>query len=85
MRRSSTRNEPFYGLHATGVHIDSDTSAEHPATVTLQHLENLEPTGAVSTIRARYVVGCEGARSATREAIGHELKGDAANQSWGQP
>lgn len=83
MRRSSTRNEPFYGLHATDVHIDSDTSAEHPVTVTLQHLENLEPTGEVSTIHARYVVGCEGARSATREAIGRELKGDAANQSWG--
>ncbi|RCW41055.1 phenol 2-monooxygenase [Halopolyspora algeriensis] len=83
MRRSATRAEPFYGLHATDVQVEDDTTAEHPVTVTLQHLENFEPTGESSTIRARYVVGCEGARSATREAIGRTLEGDEANQSWG--
>ena len=52
-------------------------------TVTLQHTKELEDTGATSTIRAKYVVGCDGARSATRTAIGRELAGDATNQSWG--
>ncbi len=83
MQRSATRAEPFYGLHGTDVQVDTDTTAEHPVEVTLQHVENFEPTGETSTVRARYVVGCEGARSATREAIGRRLEGDEANQSWG--
>ncbi|MDA3625256.1 FAD-dependent monooxygenase [Saccharopolyspora sp. WRP15-2] len=83
MRRSATRAEPFYGLHATDVRVDPDTSAEHPVEVTLQHVEGFEPTGKTSTIRARYVVGCDGSRSGTREAIGRRLEGDATNQSWG--
>ncbi|GAB2741924.1 FAD-binding monooxygenase [Salinifilum aidingensis] len=83
MHRSATRAEPFYGLHATDVRVDADTTAEHPVAVTLQHLEDSEPTGGTSTVRARYVVGCDGSRSATRQAIGRRLEGDAANQSWG--
>jgi phenol 2-monooxygenase len=34
-------------------------------------------------VRARYVIGCDGARSAVRGAIGGALHGDAANQAWG--
>lgn len=36
-----------------------------------------------STIRARYVVGCDGARSTVRRELGLELKGEAARQLWG--
>jgi phenol 2-monooxygenase len=35
------------------------------------------------TVRARFVVGCDGARSGVRRAIGLELHGDAANHAWG--
>ena len=83
MWRSATRLAPFYGLHATGVEIDITGSSEYPVTVTLRHMKQLEATGATSTIRARYVIGCEGARSGTRAAIGRELTGDATNESWG--
>ena len=34
-------------------------------------------------MRARYVVGCDGSRSATRAAIGRGLTGDTTNESWG--
>ena len=34
-------------------------------------------------VRARYVVGADGARSAVREAIGCEFAGEAANHAWG--
>ncbi|TDD82028.1 3-hydroxybenzoate 4-monooxygenase [Saccharopolyspora karakumensis] len=81
MRRSASRAEPFYGLHATDVQLGTD--GEHPVAVTLQHVENFEPTGETSTIRAKYVVGCDGSRSGTREAIGRKLEGDATNSSWG--
>jgi phenol 2-monooxygenase len=83
MERSAARLRPFYGLHASGLTVDTDGSAEHPVTVTLQHLEEFQETGETSTIRARYVVGCDGARSGVRTAIGRELAGDAMNQTWG--
>jgi phenol 2-monooxygenase len=48
-------------------------------------LERLDPAheGQTETIRARYVVGCDGARSAVRKSIGRALHGDSANHAWG--
>ncbi len=77
MARSASRLEPLYGLDADDVRID--TAAEYPVTVTLRH----QDTAASSSIRARYVVGCDGSHSATREAIGRRLVGDRMNQAWG--
>ncbi len=37
----------------------------------------------METIRARYIVGCDGARSVVRKSLGYPLKGDAARQLWG--
>ncbi len=83
MERSASRSTPHYGLQASDVRIDTDGSSEYPVTVTVQHVSGGEETGETSTIRARYVVGCEGSRSRTRSAIGRELVGDPMNQSWG--
>ncbi len=83
MERSASRSTPYYGLQASDVRIDTDGSSEYPVTVTVQHVSGGEETGETSTIRARYVVGCEGSRSRTRSAIGRELVGDPMNQSWG--
>ena len=83
MERSASKLEPFYGLHASDVQVDTSGSSEYPVTVTLQHVKDLEETGETSTIRAKYVVGCDGSRSVTRTAIGRELAGDPMNQSWG--
>jgi phenol 2-monooxygenase (NADPH) len=83
MQRSASRLTPYYGLHASDVEIDTGGSSEYPVNVTLRHMNQLEETGETSTIRARYVVGCDGARSAIRGAIGRELVGDATDESWG--
>ena len=83
MERSASRLAPFYGLHASDVEVDTTGSSDHPVTVTLRHMEQFEETGETSTIRARYVVGCDGARSATRTAIGRDLVGDVTNEHWG--
>jgi phenol 2-monooxygenase len=83
MARSAGRLAPFYGLQASGVEVDTGGLSEYPATVTLQHLKQREPTGEISTIRAKYVVGCDGARSRIRPALGRELVGDVTNESWG--
>ena len=83
MERSPSRLVRFYGLHASEIEIDAGGSSQYPVTVTLQHVKELEATGQASTIRAKYVVGCDGARSRTRAAIGRELVGDVTTETWG--
>ena len=83
MERSPSRLVPFYGLYASEIEVDTGSSPQYPVTVTLQHVKDHEATGQTSTIRAKYVVGCDGARSRTRAAIGRELVGDVTNESWG--
>lgn len=81
MRRSPTRLEPDYGLKVADLRVDP-AAAEHPVTVTLEHT-NPARRGERHTVRANYVIGCDGARSAVRGAIGGALHGDAAHQAWG--
>jgi 2-polyprenyl-6-methoxyphenol hydroxylase-like FAD-dependent oxidoreductase len=50
--------------------------ADDSATVTLRDLE----TGAVQRQQFRFVIGCDGARSVVRKAIGAKLEGDAVIQ-----
>jgi phenol 2-monooxygenase len=83
MKRSPSRMSPYYSLHASELKIDPDAGAEYPVSVTLQHLRDFEETGESSTVRAKYVVGCDGSRSAIRTSIGRELVGDVTNVSWG--
>ena len=52
-------------------------------TVTLERVKEDGSAGETLTLRANYVVGCDGARSNVRKAIGGKLHGDAAHQAWG--
>lgn len=81
MRNAPTRLEPDYGLKVADVRVAPEAT-DFPVTVTL---ERTAPghEGKKATVRARYVVGCDGARSTVRSAIGGTLHGDAAHQAWG--
>lgn len=81
MKNSPTRLEPDYGLKVVDVVVDP-AADDYPVTVTLEHTSPARE-GHRETIRARYVVGCDGARSSVRQAIGGALHGDAAHQAWG--
>jgi 3-hydroxybenzoate 4-monooxygenase len=81
MRNSSSRLEPHYSRRFVDVAVDADAS-DHPVTVTLERTDAAH-AGETETVQARYVVGCDGARSAVRKAIGRQLVGDSANQAWG--
>ena len=81
MANSPSRLAPDYGWEVVGLTID-DTTDDHPVTVTLKDSTGIH-WGATRTVRANYVVGCDGAHSAVRKAIGGVLHGDAANQAWG--
>ncbi|OLL30892.1 phenol 2-monooxygenase [Burkholderia sp. SRS-W-2-2016] len=80
MRRSARRFEPDYGLEF--VELQRDDSHEYPVLVTLKRTDPARLDELV-TVRARYVVGCDGSRSKVRTAIGQTLRGDAANHAWG--
>mgnify|MGYP001266298474 CR=1 FL=1 len=82
MRNAPNRMEPYYSRRVLDLSIDRDPAASHPVTVRLER-SDAGHEGEVETIRARYVVGCDGARSAVRQSLGRTLVGDAANQAWG--
>ena len=84
MRRSASKLEPYYGRRVVAVQpaADSSRGAAKRVTVTLERLE-APHLGQTETVRARYVVGCDGARSIVRTSIGRELRGDSANHAWG--
>jgi phenol 2-monooxygenase len=83
MERSASRLVPFYGLRAREIEVDTEGSSPYPVSVTLHRATEPDENGETLTIRAKYVVGCDGSRSRTRAAIGRELVGDVTNESWG--
>ncbi|MEO0938378.1 MAG: FAD-dependent monooxygenase [Pseudomonadota bacterium] len=72
MENAPTRLVPEYGVSVEGLQVPADPEA--PVEVTLS-------TGELA--KARFVVGCDGARSAVRHALGIPLHGEAANAAWG--
>jgi phenol 2-monooxygenase len=87
MRKSPTRLEPHYARRLLDLQIEPDATSgnnAYPFQVTAR-LERLDPVheGEIETIKARHVVGCDGARSTVRKSIGRTLHGDSANHAWG--
>ena len=75
MRKSPTRLEPEYGTDVIGLTLPDAPDA--PVRVTVRRDERSEE------LTSHYVVGCDGARSAVRRALGLRLTGEAANAAWG--
>jgi phenol 2-monooxygenase len=83
MQRSPRRLVPDYGRRFTGFTVtNGGPSQTHPVSSTL---ERVDPghEGEIETVRSRFLVGCDGARSSVRTSLGAELRGDAANKIWG--
>ena len=80
MRNSAARLEPHYSRRL--VSLDVAPGGKYPVTARLERIDETHK-GQIETVKARYVVGAEGARSRVREALGYALKGDSANQAWG--
>ena len=81
MRNSASRLEPHYARSFLDLTVDRD-APDHPVTVRMQRTDTAH-SGQVETLKARYVVGCDGARSGVRKSIGRKLVGDSANHAWG--
>ena len=84
MRNSANRLEPHYSRSLKTVSVDnrSDSSNPHPVTATFEWADGSRSKQS-EIVMARYVVGCDGARSGVRQAIGRSLSGDSASQAWG--
>jgi len=80
MRNSQAQIQPIYSRRLLNLKIALE--GDHPVTVHIERVDEAHK-GEVETVRARFVVGTDGARSKVREALGYELKGDSANQAWG--
>ncbi|WP_332684177.1 FAD-binding monooxygenase [Bosea sp. (in: a-proteobacteria)] len=82
MRNAPSRLEPHYARRLLDLATEPGAGSSHPVTA---RLERLDPShaGQIEMVKARYVVGCDGARSVVRKSIGRSLHGDAANHAWG--
>ncbi len=83
MRNSAAKNEPFYSRKLIDLLVDH-SDEDYPVTLTFERaVTHSQFNREVETVKCKYAVGCDGARSQVRKSIGHELVGDALNQAWG--
>ncbi|NNU28253.1 FAD-dependent monooxygenase [Isoptericola sediminis] len=77
------RIAPDYGVEFLGLTVHEGPDAgPYPVEVRVREAAGELP-GRERTIRAKYVAGCDGARSAVREAIGRRHVGEFAAHAWG--
>ncbi|WP_426595589.1 FAD-binding monooxygenase [Cellulomonas sp. McL0617] len=80
MANAPTRMTPDYGYEFRDLEIAAD--GEHPVTVHLVRTSG-ECTGQERLVRAKYVVGADGAHSGVRRSIGCTSRGGSAAHAWG--
>ena len=80
MANGPARIMPDYGFEFLGLDVDDDgrvpgrgARAPHGG----------RAAGEERIVRAKYVVGCDGARSGVREAIGAQHVGEISSHAWG--
>ncbi|WP_173922875.1 FAD-binding monooxygenase [Agromyces sp. Marseille-P2726] len=74
------RITPDYGWQFVTLQVEEE--GEFPVRVTLRRSAG-ENEGEERVVRAKYVVGCDGARSSVRESIGCKHVGDVSYHAWG--
>ncbi|MBU4465954.1 MAG: FAD-dependent monooxygenase, partial [Actinobacteria bacterium] len=78
--RAPGRIVPDYGVEYIDCEIDP--SADHPVSARIRYVGGPR-AGEERTVRAKYLVGGDGARSRVRASLGHRLQGAASLHAWG--
>ncbi|MEN9751687.1 MAG: hypothetical protein RLZZ600_734 [Actinomycetota bacterium] len=71
---------PNYGVEFVDMVIDR--SQKYPVAATIRYVDGPR-AGEERVVRAKYLVGGDGARSQVRASMGHKLHGDASMHAWG--
>jgi phenol 2-monooxygenase len=82
MRKSPAKVEPYYARRLLDLEVANQKNDTHAVTAKIERVD-ASHEGQIETVKARYVVGCDGARSSVRKSIGRVLDGDSANHAWG--
>src|ERR1700722_14948963 len=85
MRLAPAPLEPDYSRRLIDLKFDPNCVGDVSSYPVIARLERVEgpKAGTIEEVRARYVVGCDGARSAVRGFVGRAIEGDSARQAWG--
>lgn len=78
-KNSAARIELDFGIEFCGLEVGE---GEYPVSVQIQYVAGAR-TGEKRTIKAKYVVGCDGARSNVRESINRKHLGKPSLHAWG--
>jgi phenol 2-monooxygenase len=78
--QSPGRMVPDYGVEFVNLEIDENHA--YPVAARIKYVAGPR-AGEERTVRAKYLVGGDGARSHVRAALGHKLEGDASMHAWG--
>lgn len=85
MEASVTHLSPHYSRELVEMTIDESLTQDldaHPITATFKRVDEAG-AGKTETVKARYIVGTDGARSVVRKSMDIPLEGDSANKAWG--
>ena len=85
MKNSVTHLVPHYSRRLLSVDMDSQVTQDlsaYPVTATFERSDEGD-TNKIETVRARFIIGTDGARSAVRKGMSIALEGDSANKAWG--
>ena len=85
MKNSVTHLVPHYSRRLLSVDMDSQVTQDlsaYPVTATFERSDEGH-ADKTETIRARFIIGTDGARSAVRKGMSIALEGDSANKAWG--
>ena len=84
MKNSVTNLVPHYSRRLLKLDIDSELTQDlnaHPITAKFER-SNAQSSN-IDTVKARFVVGCDGGRSMVRRSMSIPLEGDSASKAWG--
>ena len=85
MENSVTHLVPHYSRKLLELDVDASLTQDldaYPITATFERNDEAQ-SGKIETVKARFVVGADGARSAVRRGLSIPLEGDSANKAWG--
>ena len=85
MANTTSHLIPHYSRELLDLTIDESVTQDLSAYPITAHFARTDEAGKATTetLKARFVVGCDGARSQVRKSLSIPLIGDSANKAWG--